>query len=133
MDNGKLNYGRKKIMTSEERTLCEAIIHTASVAAAGVGAGMAQIPGSDNAVISPIQLTMAVSLGKVFGINLDESAAKAAVVTGGAALVGRTISQVLIGWIPGLGNAVNAITAASITEGIGWAMAKEFEKQSMYC
>lgn len=133
MDNGKLNYGRKKIMISEERTLCEAIIHTASVAAAGVGAGMAQIPGSDNAVISPIQLTMAVSLGKVFGINLDESAAKAAVVTGGAALVGRTISQVLIGWIPGLGNAVNAITAASITEGIGWAMAKEFEKQSMYC
>ena len=120
-------------MTSEEKTLCEAIIHTASVAAAGVGAGMAQIPGSDNAVISPIQLTMAVSLGKVFGINLDESAAKAAVVTGGAALVGRTISQVLIGWIPGLGNAVNAITAASITEGIGWAMAKEFEKQSMYC
>ena len=119
-------------MTNEEKKLCEAIIHTASVATEGVGAGMAQIPGSDNAIISPIQLTMAISLGKVFGINLDESAAKASIVTGGAALVGRTISQVLIGWIPGFGNIVNAMTAASITEGIGWAMAKEFEKQSMY-
>lgn len=120
-------------MTNEERRLCEGIIHTASVATAGVGAGMAQIPGSDNAVISPIQLTMVVSLGKVFGIHLDESAAKAAIVAEGAAVVGRTVSQVLVGWIPGFGNIVNAMTAASITEAIGWAMAKEFEQQSTYC
>lgn len=45
-----------------------------------------------------------------------------------AATVGRTTSQVFIGWIPGLGNIINAATAASITETIGWIMAKEFEK-----
>lgn len=39
---------------------------------------LAQVPCSDNVVITPIQLTMAISLGKVFDIELDQSAAKAA-------------------------------------------------------
>ena len=72
---------------------------------------------------------MAVSLGKVFGITLDQRAAKAAVASAAAATVGRTASQVLIGWIPGVGNIINATTAATITEAIGWIMAKEFESQ----
>lgn len=119
-------------MTSKEKKLCSGIIHSASAAAAAVGGGLAQIPGSDNLVITPIQLTMAVSLGKVFGIALDQSAAKAAVASAAAATVGRTTSQVLIGWIPGIGNLINATTAAGITEAIGWLMAKDFENQSIY-
>ncbi len=55
--------------------------------------GMAQIPGSDNAVIVPIQITI-----------------------------------VLVGWIPFLGNAVNATTAAGVTESIGWWIADYFDK-----
>ena len=31
-------------MTSDQKSKCNAIIHTASVAAAGAGAGLAQIP-----------------------------------------------------------------------------------------
>ena len=85
------------------------LIHTASVAAAGAGAGLAQIPGSDNAVITPIQLTMTISLGKVFDIDLSESAAKAALGSVAASTIGRTVSQVLLGWIPGIGNAINAL------------------------
>lgn len=88
------------------------------------------MPGSDNSIITPIQLTMAVSLGKVFGITLDQSVAKAAVASAAAATVGRATSQVLIGWVPGLGNVINAATAATITEAIGWIMVKEFESQS---
>ncbi len=115
-------------MTSEQRTQCHAIIHAASVAAAGVGAGLAQIPGSDNAVITPIQLTMTISLGKVFGKTLGEASAKSAIATVAASTIGRTVSQVLVGWIPGIGNAINATTAAGITEALGWAMAEEFDK-----
>lgn len=118
-------------MTSREVGLCNAIIHSASAAAAAVGGGLAQVPTSDNLIITPIQLAMAVSLGKVFGIELDQSAAKAAVASAAAATVGRTVSQVLIGWIPGVGNIINATTAATITETIGWIMAKEFESQSV--
>lgn len=45
-----------------------------------------------------------------------------------AATVGRTASQVLVGWIPGIGNAINATTAAGITEAMGWLLAKEFDE-----
>ena len=125
-------FMEEMIMTSREKSLCNGIIHSASVAAAAVGGGLAQVPTSDNLIIIPIQLTMAVSLGKVFGITLDQSAAKAAVASAAAATVGRTASQVLIGWIPGVGNIINATTAVTITEAIGWIMAKEFESQSAY-
>lgn len=117
-------------MTIREKNLCGGIIHSASAAAGAVGAGLAQVPGSDNLVITPIQLTMAISLGKVFGITLDQSAAKAAVSSAAAATVGRTLSQVLFGWFPCVGNIINATTAAGVTEAIGWIMAEEFERQS---
>lgn len=119
-------------MTNRETGLCNSIIHSASAAAAAIGGGLAQVPASDNLLITPIQLTMAVSLGKVFGITLDQSAAKAAVASAAAATVGRAASQFFIGWFPIVGNIINAATAASITEAIGWIMAKEFENQSVY-
>ena len=115
-------------MNAKQKKECHTIIHTASVAAGGVGAGLAQIPGSDNAVITPNQLTMTISLGRVFGKSLSEASAKAALASVAAATVGRTASQVLVGWIPGIGNAINATTAAGITEAMGWLLAKEFDE-----
>lgn len=115
-------------MTKEQKKKCHAIIHTASTAAAGIGAGLAQVPCSDNALITPIQLTMTISLGKVFGVSLGEAAAKSAIASVAATTVGRAASQVLLGWIPVLGNAINASTAAAITESIGWLIAKEFDE-----
>ena len=115
-------------MTQKQRRQCSAIIHSASVAAAGAGAGLAQVVGSDNAVITPIQLTMTISLGKVFGVSLTEASAKAAMGSMAASTIGRTASQVLVGWIPGLGNAINATTAAGLTETLGWLIAKEFDE-----
>lgn len=53
-------------MTENQRLQCHSIIHSAALAAASVGAGFAQMPGSDNAVIVPIQITMTISLGAVF-------------------------------------------------------------------
>ena len=82
------------------------------------------------AAITPIQLAMTVSLGAVFGIQLTQSAAAAALASVTAATVGRAVSQVLVGWIPGLGNAINASTAAALTESVGWLLAKEFAGQS---
>ena len=117
-------------MTEQQRKKCHAIIHTASTAAAGVGAGLAQLPGSDNAVLTPIQLTMTISLGKVFGITLTETTALATIGSVAASTIGRTVSQVLVGWIPGFGNAINASTAAALTETMGWSLANEFDRQS---
>ena len=117
-------------MTKENQTKCHGIIHTASLATAGIGGGLAQIPTSDNLAIVPIQVTMIIALGAVFGITLDESTAKATLATATATITGRTISQVLIGWMPGIGNILNAVTAASLTESIGWTIANDFNRKS---
>lgn len=117
-------------MNSNQQAKCHAIIHSASVSAGAVGAGLAQFPGSDNAIITPIQLVMTISLGKVFGLELTDSAARATLASVAAATVGRTASQLLIGWIPIAGNIINAGTAASITEAIGWLLAEDFASQT---
>ena len=116
-------------MTNKQKKRCRTIIHGASAAAGGVGAGLAQLPGSDNAVIVPIQVGMIISLGAVFGMTLTDSAAKATLATTTATMVGRGISQFVLGWVPVIGNAINATTAAGVTEAIGWTIARDFEKQ----
>ena len=113
-------------LTDSQKKKCNAIIHTASVAAGGVGTGLAQIPLSDNAIITPIQITMIVSLAAVFDIRLTEGAAKGILAGFATSFVGRGISQVLFGWIPVLGNAINTATAAGITEAVGWMAVAHF-------
>ena len=117
-------------MNTTEKKKCKAIIHSASAAAAAVGAGGAFLPCSDNAVLVPLQISMTITLGHVFGINLSRSAAKATVVTTLGTAIGRGISQVLVGWIPGFGNVVNATTAAALTETLGWRIANEFSEEA---
>ncbi len=111
---------------------CHAIIHAAAMATAAVGAGLAQLPGSDCLVIVPIQTSMAIALGKVFGLTLSAGAAEAAILTESATVAGRLISQAAVGWIPGYGNAINATTAASITEALGWILVNDFAQQVGY-
>jgi uncharacterized protein (DUF697 family) len=107
-----------------------AIIHSASVTAGGIGAGLAQVPGSDMPVLITLQTAMIVAIGHEHGCEITKSHAKSLLLTLPAGYGGRAISQFLIGWVPGFGNAVNATTAATITETIGWAADAYFEKSS---
>ena len=106
------------------------IIHSASVAAAGVGGGMAQLPGSDMPVLCTIQASMIMSIAGVHGVNISKSIATDLVLTFSAGYGGRAISQWLVGWIPAWGNAINASTAAAITEAIGWSADAYFNEES---
>ena len=115
-------------MDSNQKSKCHKIIHTATAAASAAAAGLAQIPGSDTVPITAIQITMIISLGAVFGQEITKSAAKSILGGAVASIGGRTVSQFLVGWIPGLGNAINAATAASITEALGWHVANDFAK-----
>lgn len=118
-------------MTHEQYVKCHAIIHVASAMASGVGAGLAQLPCSDSVAIVPIQVTMVISLGNVFHIRLNTSTAGATLATATATMAGRGLSQILVGWVPVIGNLLNAVTAAAITETIGWAIVADFSSQSM--
>ena len=105
------------------------VIHTASAAAAAVGAGLAQIPGSDMPVIAGIQTTMIIAIADLHGATLTKTAAADLLLTFSAAYGGRALSPWLVGWIPLWGNTINAITAASITEGVGWAAHHYFAEE----
>lgn len=115
-------------MTNNDKI--HAIIHSAATAAAAAGAGLAQIPGSDNAVITPIQMAMIAAIGEVHGQKLSKAVALSTLSSASAGIAGRTVSQVLIGWIPGLGNTINASTAFAITEAIGWAADSLLEREA---
>ena len=112
----------------EYKASCHKIIHSAATSAALPAAGLAQIPFSDTVVITPIQITMIIALGEVFNMRIGESTAKSILAGAGASLAGRGLSQLLLGWIPGYGNALNATTAFATTEAIGWIAVDHFYK-----
>jgi len=121
-------------MTDEQNKKCHVAIHTASTAAAGIGAGLAQLPGADSAALIPVQVTMVLALGNIFNIPLTDSMAKTVlsetVATMGGKIAAKAATNLLVGWIPGVGNAVNASVAAGITESLGWLIAKDFDRES---
>jgi uncharacterized protein (DUF697 family) len=121
-------------MTNDQKNKCHVAIHAAATAAAGIGAGLAQLPGSDNVALVAVQISMAIVLGNIFHIQISETAARGMTFTVIASMTGpiiaRTITQVVVGWIPFVGNAVNATTAAGITEAIGWILVREFDEQA---
>jgi uncharacterized protein (DUF697 family) len=114
-------------MTTDQKEKCHIIIHGAATAAAAVGGGLAQIPLSDSAVLIPLQIAMIISLGQVFDVHLTDAAAKGIALGTVGSFVGRAVSQILVGWIPGIGNVINASTAAGITEALGWATVEKFD------
>lgn len=115
-------------MTWNRKDRCHAIIHGTATLAGSVGAGGAQIPLADNVVITPLQIGMIIRLGKVFDQKITKSAAGAVLASLWASILGRAASQFLWGWIPGLGNGNNAVTAVALTELIGWTAAARFYK-----
>lgn len=119
-------------MTPEQNSKCHIIIHSAATAAAGVGAGLAQLPGADCVALVGIQTGMVVSLGKVFNKPIAQGSAAAAVGTLLASTIGKVAAKVLAGvicrWIPGVGNYVNGTVAFSVTETLGWTVADEIDK-----
>ena len=108
-----------------------AIIHGATVAAGGIGAGLAQLPGADMPALTALQAAMVVAIGHEHGCKITKAHAKSILLTFPAGYGGRALSQLLVGWIPGFGNVINASTAMAITEGIGWAADAYFEDDSI--
>ncbi|MDT2669687.1 hypothetical protein [Enterococcus dongliensis] len=117
-------------MNNVQRKKAHLIIHSASTAAAIVGAGMAQFPVPDATVLLPIQTAMVISLGKIFHMKLEEGVAKSLATQFLAQKAGQMTTRFLIGKLPIAGSVINGSTAAAITESYGWIIAKEFAEDS---
>ncbi len=115
-------------MTYPENKKSRRIIHGAAIAGALAALIMAQLPASDNLILVPIEVIMVIRLGGVFGVSLKESVSKSLIVGSVATLVGRGISEFLVGWVPIAGNIINALTAAAVIEFLGRAVVKDFQK-----
>lgn len=119
-------------MTVGQRVAVNAAIHSASAAAAGVGAGLAQIAVADFVVLSGIQAGMIVAIGKAFGKGISQSKAQALASAGIATTLGKAAAAVLAGkvaisHIPVVGNVTNAAVAFTLTEMVGWEAALQFD------
>jgi len=104
------------------------IIHMTAIAGALAALVMAQLPASDNLILVPIEVIMVIRLGSVFHVGLKHSISTSLIVGNIATLVGRGVSEFLVGWIPVAGNIIDALTAAAVIEFFGHAVARSFEK-----
>ena len=115
-------------MDYAERRKSRRIIHGAAIAGALAALIMAQLPASDNLILVPIEVTMVIRLGGVFRVSLRESISRSLIVGSVATLIGRGISEFLVGWVPIAGNIINALTAAAVIEFLGHAVVKDFRR-----
>lgn len=118
--NKRLEAGN--LMTEKQIGLCNAAIHTATVAAGASGA--IPIPIADAIPISAAQVVMVIALGKIFNQEISSSAAKGAIAAAGSTLIGRN----LVKFIPIVGWGISAAVAAGVTEAIGWTIAVDMAK-----
>jgi uncharacterized protein (DUF697 family) len=109
-------------MTTDQRDRCSVVIHAAS-GLAGVVGGVSPLPGSDSVLIMPIQVGMVIQLGRIFEVEVSESAAKSVVYATLAQILGKGSAKVLTFFMPGIGNLVRAGVAVAATEALGWAIA----------
>jgi uncharacterized protein (DUF697 family)/GTP-binding protein EngB required for normal cell division len=92
--------------------------------AAAAGAAAAPIPGSDAALLQPIQLGMLAGISAIFGIELSNEQVmklvKSVIGQGGIQKLGKTLVKQLAKYVPG-GNVLNATVAAALTGALGEA------------
>lgn len=113
-----------KKMNQEQKQQCQVIIHTAAVAAGGIG--LSPIPGSDIVPLIATQTTMILALGRVFNVNVEKSYAASLAKTAIISQLGKLVAGQFLKIFPGIGNAANAGVAFSMTELLGWDVAYEF-------
>jgi len=128
-DNGE-NQGEQTVEMPEDiKKKCSMIIHFAAVLSGTAGA--IPIPIADSIPIGAIQISMVISLGKVFDLAISKSLAKSIVGLVLAPQVGRFIFANALKLVPGAGSIAGAATAVGITEALGWMIAYDFYKISI--
>ena len=120
----KMKAEATRIMNTSQFKKCSLAIHTASGISGA--AGFVPISVADAIPISAAQITMVVTLGKVFNQKITESAAKGLIGAAASTFVGRSLVKL----IPVVGWGVSAAVAAGVTEAIGWTIAVDFAKKA---
>jgi uncharacterized protein (DUF697 family) len=106
-----------------------AIVLAFASLSAGVGAGLAPLPGADTAVLMSLQTAMIRALADRYNVAMGEVSAAELLLTLGASMAGRYAAKALLARIPGYGSAINAATAAAVTTAVGQAAIAWFDER----
>jgi uncharacterized protein (DUF697 family)/GTP-binding protein EngB required for normal cell division len=90
-----------------------------AVVAAALTAGANPLPFSDSILIVPEQIAMSVKISKIFFFNSAFEATEAFVRSQIISMAGKQLAASLTKLIPGIGQAINAAVAGTITFGLG--------------
>ncbi len=103
-----------------KRDLARPVIAAASSAAAAAAA--IPIPVADATALAPIQMAMMGRIAAIYELDLKAMLSASALAQLGAQIAGRALARSFIKLIPGVGSAVNATVAFSLTAatGEGW-------------
>lgn len=112
-----------------EKSKCNYVIHTAAVAAGGIG--IAPLPGADIVPICAVQVTMILGLARIFNIAITKEVAEAQAKAYMVGNFGKLLAGELSKLVPVLGSATNATVAVGLTEYLGWETAEDFYKKSL--
>ena len=118
-----------KYLTTDRDARLHTIIHSAAIEAGVTGLNTAQIPG-DRLLIGAVQVNMIVEIAAEYGEEIGKSAAIAIIQSALAEVIGVQVVDVVLRWVPGLGNLVHMGTASSVTETIGWATVTYFNNRT---
>lgn len=116
---------KQQVDRDAKRRKARAVIHTTSLAAAGVA--ISPIPVSDVIVLIPMQAVMVVTVGKIYGYDITPARAKEILAVAGGGVVLRYAFQVLVKFIPGVGSILGPAIAYGGTVAIGEAAILYFE------
>ena len=105
---------------------CRLII-AASSALAATAAAVSFSTTADAVVIVPIQVGMVVAVAHEYGVSPSEAALRSTVYASLGQILGKGVAQIAIRAIPGVGNAIRAATAGTVTAGVGWTVVNRLE------
>jgi len=118
-------------MTEEERKVkATKIIDDVAKTAATATAVFSQIPGMGAATLTKLYLEMAKNIAALFNRELESQAARTLVLTGCKRYAKAIFEKSVLGWIPLVGNAINAKITFDLTKKIGWFLYDHFDKTS---
>ncbi len=97
------------------------LIHGFAISHAVTAAALSQTIGGDEAALMFLTVTMIIGISRVYNRPMGVGEALAILGVFGGFYAGTRGAVFLVKWIPGIGNAANAITTIVVTEILGWA------------
>jgi uncharacterized protein (DUF697 family) len=116
------------MLDQERKAKATKIIDDIAQTAATLTAVFSQIPGMGVATLTKLYLEMLAKIAALFNQELEAQAARSLALTACNHYAGAIFRKSVLGWIPLIGNAINAKITYDLTKNIGWFFYHHFDR-----